>query len=361
MPRKILTIAGTRPELIRLSVIIKKLDERCDQYFLWTGQNYDRLLGEIFFKCLSIREPEYRRANDKPFSGLADQLASSLTMIEGAILEAEPDAALILGDTNSALASAIMCERLDVPVYHMEAGNRCFDDRVPEEKNRRVIDAICTYNLPYTPGSRQNLIDEGRPREKIFVCGNPIYEVINNYGDGIEKSEILSKLNFKSRSYFLATFHRQENVDFRDRLKNIIIGLRKVAERFQTKIICSMHPRTREKMQIFEIKTGPDIIIHEPFDFLDFIKLERNATAVLTDSGTVQEECCLFHVPTVTVRDSTERPETVTCGSNLISGLQPDQIVECMKEMLRRPRSWSMPDGYQYPNVSERVLEYIGV
>ena len=360
MGRKIITIAGTRPELIRLSVIISKLDKRCDHTLLWTGQNYTESLGAVFFECLGIREPDVRRP-DEPFSSLADQLTSSFTMVERSVLENEPDAALVLGDTNSALAAAIICERLNIPVYHMEAGNRCFDDRVPEEKNRRMIDAICSHSLPYTPGSCQNLINEGHSHAQIFVCGNPIYEVIKTYSSHISDSEILSKLQIRKGAYFLSTFHRQENVDHAGRLGQILEGLQQASERMNTPVICSMHPRTHGKIKEFDLSVGSNIRICEPFNFFDFIKLEQHAAGVFTDSGTVQEECCLFHVPTVTMRDSTERPETVACGSNLVSGLQSNQIVECMVEMFARSKAWHIPDGYQYPAVADRVLEYMGV
>ena len=350
---KILTIAGTRPELIRLSVILKKLDKRCDHRFLWTGQNFTPELSDIFFQEFDIRAPDYQGNPEDWESILSGQLASTFCAVEKALHDFRPDKALILGDTNSAL-SAIICERMGVPVYHMEAGNRCFDDKVPEEKNRRVIDAVSSWNLPYTPGSRDNLLAEGIPRNRIHVCGNPIWEVIKKY-----------PAQGKSRhwdNYFLATFHRQENVDDEDRLRQILLGLDAASRRFDMDVICSIHPRTRQRIEEFRIEIhNPRIRLLAPFGFRDFLDLEKHAFGVFTDSGTVQEECCIFRIPTVTIRDTTERPETVDCGSNIVSGLKAENIDKCMTAMLERPKDWPLPSGYGDPHVSERVLEFLGV
>jgi len=356
---KILTIAGTRPELIRLSVILKKLDNRCDHKFLWTGQNYTPELSGNFFKEFDIREPNYRKSDIQAFAGptgLSEQLASHFIGAENAIRNFKPDKALILGDTNSAL-TAIVCERMGVPVFHMEAGNRCHDWRVPEEQNRRVIDAVSSWALPYTPGSRDNLLAEGIPRARIKMCGNPIYEVIEANRHRIPGRRF-------DNDYFLATFHRQENVDNRERLHQIFLGLTAVARFHDAEVFCSVHPRTRQKIDDFGLEMGnysDRIRLFAPFGFADFLSLERNALGVFTDSGTVQEECCLFRIPTVTIRDSTERPETVDCGSNIVSGLNPENMHACMLEMLKRDDDWAFPSGYREPNVSERVLEILDV
>ncbi len=358
---KILTIAGTRPELIRLSVIIKKLDKILNgpdsdslskHIFVWTGQNYTPELKDIFFKELGIREPDY--SNHGGWDGLSNQLGDIFKLVEKAIGEWVPDKALILGDTNSAL-STLICERLGVPVYHMEAGNRCHDMKVPEEVNRRNIDHTASYALPYTPGATENLLKEGIPRERIFECGNPIYEVMMSVGADIRKGH-------PGEDYFLATFHRQENVDDPDRLKKIIKSLHMVADKYGAKMICSVHPRTKSRLEMFEIEVDNNLVeLMMPVGFREFLELERCAKGVLTDSGTVQEECCLFHVPTVTIRDSTERPETVECGSNLVSGLEPESVLACMEEMLRRSGNWHAPGSYVIPNVSEKVLEILNV
>lgn len=353
---KILTIAGTRPELIRLSIILKKLDDRCDHRFLWTGQNFTPELSDIFFEEFKIRKPNYlprMRLGDDAVPTLAAQLGDVFYDVQAAILDFRPDKALILGDTNSAL-SAIICERLGVPVYHMEAGNRCYDPKVPEEKNRRIIDAVSAWALPYTPGSRDNLLAEGIPRNRIHVCGNPIWEVMKKF-----------PAKGKSRhwdNYFLATFHRQENVDNKERLEQIFLGLDAAARRLDVDVICSIHPRTRQRIEQFEIEIhNPRIRLMAPFGFRDFLGLEQHAFGVFTDSGTVQEECCIFRVPTVTIRDTTERPETVACGSNIVSGLKAENIDNCMTAMLQRPKNWTLPTGYGDPHVSEKVLEILDV
>jgi len=354
---RIITIAGTRPELIRLSVLIKKLDNRADHTFVWTGQNYTRELKDIFFEELSIRAPDY--AHDGAWAGLANQLGGIFELVERAIRETGPDKALILGDTNSAL-STIVCERMGVPVYHMEAGNRCFDDKVPEEKNRKIIDHAATWSLPYTAGSRDNLIAEGIPRNRIHVCGNPIYEVM--------KQTLADQWNNPDygTGHFLATFHRQENVDNERRLREILVSLETIASIFQTNVICSIHPRTRQRIAEFGleqkvVKIGGRVQLLDPVGFRDFLRLEQGAICVLTDSGTVQEECCIFGVPTVTIRDSTERPETVECGSNIVSGLKSESIINCVVEMMKRDTDWKPPGGYLEPHVSEKVLEILDV
>lgn len=358
---KILTIAGTRPELIRLSVIIKKLDKKLNgpdsdplskHIFVWTGQNYTPELKDIFFKELGIREPDY--SNPGGWDGLSSQLGDIFQIVEEAIGEWVPDKALILGDTNSAL-STLICERLGVPVYHMEAGNRCHDMKVPEEVNRRNIDHTASFALPYTPGATENLLKEGIPRERIFECGNPIYEVMKDVGADMRKG-------YPADEYFLATFHRQENVDNRERLGKIIKSLHMVAAKYDKPVICSVHPRTRSRLEMFEISVDEDCVkLMNPVGFKEFLDLERLAMGTLTDSGTVQEECCLFYVPTVTIRDSTERPETVECGSNLVSGLEPESVLACMEEMLGRGGGWHPPGSYRIPNVSEKVLEILNV
>jgi UDP-N-acetylglucosamine 2-epimerase (non-hydrolysing) len=351
---KILTVAGTRPELIRLSRIIPKLDERCDHVLVWTGQNYSDSLSTIFFEDLGIRRPNYWQP--KPATLLTEQLSNTFICVGGAAEIEQPDRALVLGDTNSAL-SAIVLERMGIPVYHMEAGNRCFDLKVPEEKNRRVIDAVSSVNMPYTRMSMQNLLHEGVSRESIFVSGNPIYEVLRHYAEEIGQSKVLEELGLmgemRPKPYFVATFHRQENVDDMARLEQIIVGLRRLTD--IAPVVCSIHPRTKQKMERFQID-GDGLILHEPFGFFDFVMLEKEAMGALTDSGTVQEECCLFGVPTVTMRDSTERPETVECGSNIVSGVHAHRIHTSMREMLAKGLpAWTAPIGYEDPMVSEKV------
>jgi UDP-N-acetylglucosamine 2-epimerase (non-hydrolysing) len=279
--------------------------------------------------------------------------------LEEIFLSEKPDKVLVLGDTNSGL-SAVLAERMGIPVVHMEAGNRCFDLEVPEEKNRRVIDAISSFNLAYTPQSKENLMKEGIPSNRIFISGNPIYEVLEHYKNEIHISDILSELKLSGRDYFLLTAHRAENVDHENRLKEIIKGINLVAESFQKRVICSIHPRTKSRIEASSsIYIHPLVEFYEPFGFFDFIKLEQNAFCVLTDSGTVQEECCLFHIPTVTIRKTTERPETLECGSNMLSGIDANQILNAVQVMVNQPKTWSFPEGYDHKNVSDKVLKII--
>jgi UDP-N-acetylglucosamine 2-epimerase (non-hydrolysing) len=262
---------------------------------------------------------------------------------------------LILGDTNSAL-SAIVAARRGIPVFHMEAGNRCYDDRVPEEINRRIIDHSSTYLLPYTERSKDNLVREGIERERIFVTGNPIKEVLDTFGNQIETSEALQKFGVN----FMVTIHRAENVDKRERLINIFKGFEKIAAKFGKKLLISVHPRTAEKLVQYSLKPETDNIkLLRPLGFFDFVKLEKNALAVLTDSGTVQEECAIYGVPNITVRDVTERPETIECGSNIISGAESEMILKATEIAISQPAHWKAPKEYLVGNVAQTVSKIV--
>ncbi|MBM7586932.1 UDP-N-acetylglucosamine 2-epimerase (non-hydrolyzing) [Bacillus pakistanensis] len=355
---KVLTVLGTRPEVIRLSIIINKLDELADKHILvHSGQNFTHSLNGVFFKELGIRNPDYTLSTKQ--QTLGEQLSSLFSGLEKILLKEKPDKVLVLGDTNSGLSS-ILAERQMIPVVHMEAGNRCFDLNVPEEKNRKIIDAISSFNLVYTPYSKNNLLREGMTPSRIIICGNPIYEVLTHYDKQITNSRILKDLKLQVQDYFLVTIHRAENVDNSRHLKNIVNALNTLADTYKKRIIFSTHPRTRSKLdQAQNIPLNPLIEFHEPFGFFDFVKLEKNALCVLTDSGTVQEECCIFHVPTVTVRKTTERPETVDCGSNFISGLEESNIIDGVKVMISRSTNWECPSEYLDLNVSDKVINII--
>jgi len=355
---KLLTILGTRPEIIRLSRIIPKLDDQlgANHRVLHTGQNYDPTLNDIFFKDLGLRRPDVVINNTD--ASLGDQLGNMFKGVEEDLKKFRPDKVLILGDTNSSL-SAILYERLGIPVYHMEAGNRCYDLKVPEEKNRRIIDSVSSFNLPYTRQSRENLLREGYPSDRIFVTGNPILEVMHHYRSQIQKSDILHELQVEPKKYVLVTSHREENVDIRYRLYNIFDALAEIAKEYP--VIFSCHPRTKKTMKQFgiEIADKNQIKIVEPLGFFDFIKLEQECKLAITDSGTVQEEMCLHKIPTVTIRDTTERPETVWCGSNIVSGLNKNAILRCYKQALTIPTDWDAPSGYEQTNVSDTVVNIL--
>jgi UDP-N-acetylglucosamine 2-epimerase (non-hydrolysing) len=354
---KVMTILGTRPEIIRLSLIIKKLDSHCTHILVHTGQNFDKNLNDIFFKELDIRKPDYFLGVKGATFG--DQIAQIFKETEKIILKEHPDKILILGDTNSSL-SVIIAKRLGIPVFHMEAGNRCYDDRVPEEINRRIIDHSSDFLLPYTERSRANLIREGIPHERIYVTGNPIFEVIQHYQDKIIQSKILNQLNITKGKYFLVTLHRAENVDLEDRLCEFITAFESLGQKYGVPIICSLHPRTCEKILKYGVDTKSSTVqFHKPFGFFDFIRLEQDALCVLSDSGTVQEECCIFHVPNVTLRDVTERPETIECGSNMLSGADVDTVLRCVKTILSGSQSWNVPPEYLNKQVSNTVIKIL--
>jgi UDP-N-acetylglucosamine 2-epimerase (non-hydrolysing) len=354
---KVMTILGTRPEIIRLSRIIEKLDKLCQHVLVHTGQNYDANLSDIFFQQLGVRKPDHLlNVRGATFGA---QIGEIMAASERVILSEKPDRLLVLGDTNSCLA-AVVAKRLGIPVYHMEAGNRCYDDRVPEEVNRRIIDHCSDILMPYTERSRANLLREGIEGQRIYVTGNPIFEVIQYYEPGITKSDVLARLGLESGKYFLVTMHREENVDNKDRLSSLTRSLLLLQEEYKMPIICSLHPRTRNRMQRFGIDiTNEQIKICEPFGFFDFIALERNAFCVLSDSGTVQEECCIFHTANVTIRDVTERPETIECGSNILSGASAKNILQCVKVVLDQKRSWTVPAEYLMPDVSATVAKIV--
>lgn len=354
---KVMTVLGTRPEIIRLSVLISKLDSATEHCLVHTGQNYDAALKDIFFTDLGVRDPDYYLGVTA--DSFAAQIGKIFIEFDKVITREKPDRVLILGDTNSGLVSQIV-SRMGLPVFHMEAGNRCFDDRVPEEINRRVIDHSSQVLMPYTEGSKTNLLNEGIPGNRIFVTGNPIYEVLNFYADKIKASAILDTLKLEPGKFFLVTAHRAENVDDEGRLRNIMTGLNTIQQEYDIPIICSLHPRTRNRMEQFGVTVDNDNIrLLEPLGFFDFIKLEQNARCVLSDSGTVQEECCLFQVPNVTIRDTTERPETIECGSNILSGVEPESITACVRLVLNRSRDWTPPSEYLEEHVSDTVMKII--
>ena len=354
---KVLTVLGTRPEIIRLSRIIEKLDRLCDHVLVHTGQNYDVNLNDIFFQQLGVRQPNH-------FLGVrgdtfGEQIGKIITASERVMLDKKPDRVLILGDTNSSLA-AVVAKRLGIPVYHMEAGNRCYDDRVPEEVNRRIIDHSSDILMPYTERSRANLLREGIAGHRIYVTGNPIFEVIMHHNVAIQQSEVLQRLGLTSGKYFLVTMHREENVDVEERLRSLVGSLELLQKEYRVPIICSVHPRTKARMERYAVGvTNDNIRLCVPFGLFDFISLEKNAFCVISDSGTVQEECCIFQVANVTIRDVTERPETIECGSNMLSGAEAEAILRCVRVVLSQQNEWAVPREYLEEHVSDTVVRIV--
>jgi UDP-N-acetylglucosamine 2-epimerase (non-hydrolysing) len=354
---KVMTVLGTRPEIIRLSLIIGLLDRHADHLLVHTGQNYDDRLNGLFFRELGVRDPDFLLGVKAGSFG--EQIGQILCGMEPLLREHRPERLLILGDTNSGL-SAIIARRLGIPVYHMEAGNRCYDFRVPEEGNRRIIDHMSTVLLPYTCLSRENLLREGFAAQQVYVTGNPIKEVIDHYAEKIAASKALADLDLTAKKYFLITMHRAENVDDEGRLRSLMEGLSRIHAEFGYPIICSTHPRTRAKAQAFGIRLDSSRIrFVEPFGFFDFVKLERSCFCVLSDSGTVQEEACIFGVPNVTIRDVTERPETIACGSNVLAGADPQTMLKLVKLVTARPTDWQPPPEYLMANVADTVTRIL--
>jgi UDP-N-acetylglucosamine 2-epimerase (non-hydrolysing) len=354
---RILTVFGTRPEIIRLSLIIPLLDQHSEQILVNTGQNYDPSLSDIFLNDLGIRKVDHDLGIRT--SSFGEQTGLILSRTDDLLAAIKPDRLLILGDTNSGL-SAIVAARRRIPVYHLEAGNRCYDNRVPEELNRRIIDHSSDVLLPYTHRSAANLVAEGIPRDRIFVVGNPILEVIDHFDEEIQNSDVLERLGISEKEYFVVTIHRSENVDVPDRLRTLLDGLAELARTFGKAAIVSVHPRTADRIQELGLKVDEHWIrLQKPFGFFDFLRLERSAFGVVTDSGTVQEEACIFGIPNVTIRDVTERPETTECGSNFLSGQLPDRLIAGMKLALAPGGAWGAPEEYRKRNVATTVAKIV--
>lgn len=354
---KVLTILGTRPEIIRLSRVIPLLDRHCDHKVVHTGQNYDPKLSDVFFQELGLRAPDHVLScrGESAF----EQIGRILAECERVFKVEKPDRILILGDTNSAL-SAVVAKRMGIPVFHMEAGNRCYDDRVPEEVNRRIVDHSSDVLLPYTERSKENLLREGIAGNRIYVTGNPIREVLDFYAKPIDASQALETLGLEAGKFFLVTLHRAENVDVPARLDQFIAALHAIAEKYAQPVVCSVHPRTRSQLakQGRELAGGLVKAI-EPLGLFDFVKLEKSARCVLSDSGTVQEECALFNVPNVTLRDVTERPETLDAGSNFIAGADRETILRAVALVLEAAPAWRPPVEYLAETVSSTVARIV--
>lgn len=356
---KIMTVVGTRPEIIRLAATIKRLDKYTNHVLVHTGQNYDYELNEIFFEDLGLRKPDHFLAADT--SSLGSVLGSILSSVERVLLEEKPDAMVVLGDTNSCI-SALMARRLKIPVYHMEAGNRCFDENVPEEVNRRLVDHVADYNLVYTEHARRNLLGEGIHPSRILLTGSPMREVLDANRAGIESSNVLEREGLRPDGYFLVSLHREENVDNHARLGQVLLALNKLADIYEVPVLISTHPRTRNRLstQPDELKNG--LRFHPPFGFNDYIKLQRSAKLVLSDSGTISEESLILGFPAVTLRDFIERPESLDTGGIITTGLGTTEIVDAVEITLQQIEEdgfASSPDEYKITDTSRRTVNFI--
>jgi len=353
---KVTTIVGTRPEIIRMSEIIKKFDTFFEHRLIHTGQNPDPLLKDIFFNDLELRDPDLYFGGDH--ISLGSFLSNLFVCVEKEFINYRPDAVVILGDTNSAL-SAILAKRYGIPVYHLEAGNRSFDQNVPEEINRKIIDHTADFNLVYTELARNNLIAEGLHPRKITLIGSPLNEVLEVHKQKIDNSKVLSDLKLKKKEYVLVSAHRQENIDFKLRFDSFISTLEQVSKFYKYPILVSTHPRTRKQIDAHGISKYLNIRFHEPFNFTDYNHLQKNSFIVLSDSGTISEESAMLDFKAITIRDSMERPEALETGSIIMSGTNPKNVLQAIEIVLQSKAILSIPKEYQIADTSRRVVNYI--
>lgn len=355
--RRILTVVGTRPELIRLSRVIPLLDKTFEHKLVHTGQNFDVNLSDVFFQELNIRKPDFQLTVGG--KSLGETLGEVLVGIESVIAEFKPDAMLILGDTNSALA-AIIAKRSGVIVYHMEAGNRSFDINVPEETNRKIVDSIADFNFPYTEHARRNLLAEGHHPRTLSVSGSPMKEVLGHFREEIESSSVLTTLDLEPDGFFLVSAHRQENVDSPERLKLLLDSISKLAEDYDLPCLVTTHPRLLARLDKMGGQAAyPRLTFLKPFGFFDYLKLQENSRCVLSDSGTISEEASILSFPAVTIRDSMERPEALEVGAVIMCGLGYEEISSAVAFQIAENQSVSVPADYLIENVSQRVVSFI--
>lgn len=357
---KVMTVLGTRPEIIRLSRVIAALDQHVEQILVHTGQNYDYELNQIFFEDLEIRKPDYFL--EAAGANAAQTVGQTIARADEVLAKVKPDAFLVLGDTNSSLA-AYPAKRRKIPVFHMEAGNRCFDQRVPEEINRRIVDHIADINLPYSGISREYLLREGFPPDRIVKTGSPMYEVLHHYLPKINTSPVLERLKLKEQEYFLVSSHREENVDCPKQLAGLVELLNGLAKEYDRRVIVSTHPRTRKRFEAEKIAFSSRVELLKPLAFSEFVKLEMNACAVLSDSGTITEESSILNFPALNIRDAHERPEGMEEGAVMLTGLNFARVREAMSVLQsmkgRADCVLRIVSDYNVPNVSAKVVRII--
>lgn len=357
---KVATVVGTRPEIIRLSRVMAALDRHFQHVIIHTGQNHDYELNQIFFEDLEIRRPDYFL--DAAGQNAAETIGLVIARSDAVLAEVRPEAVLILGDTNSCLA-AISAKRRKIPVFHMEAGNRCFDQRVPEEINRKIVDHISDINMPYSSISREYLLREGLPPDRVIKTGSPMYEVLHHYLPKIEKSDILPRLHLKEGDYFVVSSHREENIESSEQFAKLVHVLNTLAGRYGRRIVVSTHPRTRKKIEAMGVRFRPEVELLKPLGLCDYVHLQLRARASLSDSGTITEESSILNFPALNIREAHERPEGMEEGAVMMTGLELDRVLEGL-EILEtqgrgRTRTLSIPHDYDVPNVSEKVVRII--
>ena len=359
---KIATVIGTRPEIIRLSRILARLDQACDHVLIHTGQNYDYELNQIFFDDLAIRKPDYFLNSAEGSTSAANTIGNLITAVDKVLADIKPDAMLILGDTNSCL-SAIPAKRQKIPIFHMEAGNRCFDMRVPEEINRRIVDHTADINLTYSSIAREYLLREGLPPDQIIKTGSPMFEVLNYYLPQIQSSEVLGRLALEAEQYFLLSVHREENIESEKHFSKLALVLNSLAMGYDLPVVVSTHPRTQKRIDTTNVQFDPRIRFLKPLGFHDYVNLQMNAKAVLSDSGTINEESSILNFPALNLREAHERPEGMEEATVMMVGLEPDRISQALDILKTQQRGMHrnlrLVADYGVPNVSEKVLRII--
>ncbi|MFJ3391466.1 non-hydrolyzing UDP-N-acetylglucosamine 2-epimerase [Leifsonia aquatica] len=356
---KVLTVVGTRPEIIRLAATIHRLERETDHVLVHTGQNYDYELNEVFFEDLGLRRPDHFLSSDT--SSLGAVLGSVLSRIEPILLSERPDAMVVLGDTNSCI-SAVMAKRLQIPVYHMEAGNRSYDENVPEEVNRRLVDHVADYNLVYTEHARRNLLAEGIHPARIQLTGSPMREVLEANREGIDSSDVLERQGLSEGGYFLVSMHREENVDDPDRLAAALAALQALAAAYDLPVLVSTHPRTRNRLEGLGEEAKRGLRFHPPFGFHDYVRLQKSARLVLSDSGTISEESAILGFPAVSLRDAIERPEAIDTGVTITTGVATDAVLDAVSMTLAQfaeDGPAASPVEYEISDTSRRVVNFI--
>jgi UDP-N-acetylglucosamine 2-epimerase (non-hydrolysing) len=357
---KVMTVVGTRPEIIRLSRVLACLDRYTDHRLVHTGQNYDYELNEIFFKELELRKPDY--VLGAAGQSVAETIGTILIKIDPILVKENPDALLVLGDTNSCLA-VIVAKRRKIPVFHMEAGNRCFDQRVPEELNRKIVDHLSDINMTYSELAREYLLREGLSPERVIKTGSPMYEVLSHYRSKVEQSDVLSRLGLQAGDYFVVSAHREENVDSPAQFDKLVDLLNGLADVYHRRVILSAHPRTRARIESSGVRLPKLVELHKPFGLFDYVHLEMKASAVLSDSGTITEESSILNFPAVNIRQAHERPEGMEEGAVMMTGLERERVLQALAILEQQPRGdqrgLRIVRDYDVPNVSEKVVRII--
>ena len=357
---KVITVLGTRPEIIRLSRVMAKLDEHCEHIIVHSGQNYDYELNEIFFQDLGVRKPDHFL--NAAGANAAETIGKIIIAVDAVFAQEKPDAMLVLGDTNSCLA-AIPAKRRKIPIFHMEAGNRCFDQRVPEETNRRIVDHTADINLTYSSIAREYLLAENFPPERLIKTGSPMFEVLNYYREGIDASDVLERLGLKENKYFVVSAHREENIDSEVNFTKLVAALNKIAETYNEPIIVSTHPRTQKKFDEKGVKFHPMVKLLKPLGFKDYNKLQIMSRAVLSDSGTISEESSILNFPALNIREAHERPEGMEEAVVMMVGMETDRILQGLKiletQLRGKERNMRLVEDYSIPNVSDKIVRII--